>query len=102
MNSALSRLRKEVGLTQVEVGHRAGRSQSWVTKLEQAELGTLGIGTLCRYLAALGVQGRLLVELGGGRARLIPLPEPGGVGGEAGVGQDRPRLGGDAGAVPGR
>jgi DNA-binding Xre family transcriptional regulator len=56
----LAALRRELGLTQVEVAARIGMSQSDLSKLERRQ--DVRLSTLRSYLAALGGRLRLLFE----------------------------------------
>ena len=72
---SLAALRRGLGLTQAQVAHRLGMTQSDVSKLERRE--DVRLSTLLAYARALG--GRLLVTFDDGETtreiRLTPRPE---------------------------
>ena len=59
----LPELRHRLGLRQVDVAHRAGMTQSDVSKLERRS--DVRLGTLARYVDALGGSLRILCRVGG-------------------------------------
>ncbi len=56
----LRELRKRAGLTQVELAERIGVGQRQVSKIENGDLDSAKVGTIRRYLEAVG--GALAVE----------------------------------------
>ncbi|GAA2834203.1 helix-turn-helix domain-containing protein [Crossiella cryophila] len=59
----LAELRKEAGLTQVEVAKRMGISQARVSQVERGEVGELEVDTVHRYVTAIGGRLRLIAQL---------------------------------------
>jgi transcriptional regulator with XRE-family HTH domain len=59
----LARLRRETGLTQVELAERLGVKQAAVSKLERKT--DLLMSSLANYLEALGVDARIIVNVSG-------------------------------------
>lgn len=59
----LGELRGELGLTQTEIADRMGISQPRVSKLENGDLAQMEVDTLQRYVAALGGQLKITVDL---------------------------------------
>jgi transcriptional regulator with XRE-family HTH domain len=57
----LAAIRRAAGLTQVDLAARLGVRQAQVSKIERQS--DMLIGTLTSYLAALGVNAKLVVEL---------------------------------------
>ena len=58
----LASIRRSTGMTQVQLAARLGVGQAQVSKIErQADM---LISTLSSYLAALGVQAKIVVEVG--------------------------------------
>jgi transcriptional regulator with XRE-family HTH domain len=57
----LAAIRRATGLTQVELAANLGVGQAQVSKIERQS--DMLIGTLVSYLAALGVDAKLVVEL---------------------------------------
>lgn len=64
----LRELREAVGLTQVELAQRIGVGQRQVSKIEHGELDNAKIGTIRKYLEAVG--GDLVVEYVSGDQRV--------------------------------
>lgn len=64
----LAELRSELGLTQIEIADRMGISQPRVSKLEKGDLAQMEVDTLQRYVAALGGQLKITVDLPGHHA----------------------------------
>lgn len=54
--------REAAGLTQVEVARRWGRTQPQVTRVENADIDTLRVGTIRTYLEAVGAHLELEVR----------------------------------------
>jgi transcriptional regulator with XRE-family HTH domain len=59
----LAQLRREVGVTQIELAERLGVKQAAVSKLERKT--DLLVSSLANYLEALGVHARITVTVGG-------------------------------------
>lgn len=70
---SLRGLREEVGLSQTEVADRAGLVQSRVSILEGRDLGEITLGSLLRYVRALGGQLDVLAIFGDEGWPLGPL-----------------------------
>lgn len=64
----LRELRKAVGLTQEELAERIGIGQRQVSKIERGDLDSARVGTIRKYLEAVG--GDLVVEYVSGDQRL--------------------------------
>lgn len=64
----LRELREKAGLTQAEVADRIGVGQRQVSKIEHGDLETARIGTIRRYVEAVG--GELTVEFISGDDRM--------------------------------
>ncbi|MCX0277285.1 helix-turn-helix domain-containing protein [Nocardia zapadnayensis] len=64
----LRELRADAGLTQVEVAQRIGVSQRQVSKIERGDIESTKIGTIRRYLEAVG--GDLAIEFVTGDSRV--------------------------------
>ena len=58
----LAAIRRATGLTQTEVAANLGVGQAQVSKIERQ--GDMLISTLVSYLAALGVEAKLVVQIG--------------------------------------
>jgi transcriptional regulator with XRE-family HTH domain len=58
----LAAIRRASGLTQTELAHSLGVGQAQISKIERQ--GDMLISTLASYLAALGVDAQILVEVG--------------------------------------
>ena len=58
----LAAIRRATGLTQVELAANLGVGQAQVSKIERQD--DMLISTLASYLAALGVEAKLVVEMG--------------------------------------
>ena len=65
----LRELREDAGLTQAQVAERIGVGQRQVSKIEHGDLGTAKIGTIRRYLEAVG--GSLSLEYVVGDRRVV-------------------------------
>ena len=59
----LAAIRRASGLTQTELAHSLGVGQAQISKIERQS--DMLISTLASYLAALGVDAQILVEVGG-------------------------------------
>jgi predicted XRE-type DNA-binding protein len=72
--TSLTELRRATALTQTDVAHNWGRSQSRVSSIEAADIATIEIGTLVDYARALNghVEIRVTVATGGERAPKTP------------------------------
>lgn len=57
--SELAQIRKQADFTQREVAEKLGIGQSRISELEHADLGSVRVDTLRRYLEAMG--GRLVI-----------------------------------------
>ncbi len=62
--NGLDGARHAAGLTQSEVARRLGKTQAQVSRIETADLRTLGLGTVSSYLDAVGGACRLSVTIG--------------------------------------
>lgn len=60
----LVELRQAAGLSQVEVAQQLGVSQGWISRLERGELDRTEIGTLRRYVQALGAHLEITARVG--------------------------------------
>ena len=60
----LAAIRREAGLTQTELAASLGVGQAQVSKIERQD--DMLISTLASYLAALGVEAEIVVEMDGG------------------------------------
>ena len=58
----LSKLRRTVGITQVQLAGALGTSQGQISNIERQ--GDMLLSTLASYLAALGVDAKIVVEVG--------------------------------------
>ena len=58
----LAAIRRATGMTQIELAANLGVGQAQISKLERQ--GDMLISTLASYLAALGADARIVVELG--------------------------------------
>lgn len=58
----LSKLRRTVGITQVQLAGALGTSQGQISRIESQR--DMLLSTLTAYLAALGVDAKIVVELG--------------------------------------
>ncbi len=58
----LAAIRRAIGLTQTELAASLGVGQAQISKLERQD--DMLISTLAAYLAALGVDAKIVVELG--------------------------------------
>lgn len=65
--------RKSLGITQVELAKKMGVSQIRVSQIENGKLEKFELGTLMRYVEALGGKLRLSVELDGKQLLLSDL-----------------------------
>lgn len=72
----LAEIRKQAGLTQVQMAESMGVSQKRISEIEHGRAGAIKLSTLERYAAALG--GRLKVEIecpaADGTVRSLPIP----------------------------
>ena len=66
-------VRKNQGITQVELAKKMGVSQIRVSQIENGKLESFEIGTLIRYLEALGGKLSMSVELGGKQLELLNI-----------------------------
>ncbi|MDR7304233.1 helix-turn-helix domain-containing protein [Haloactinomyces albus] len=62
LGGRLAQLREEAGLTQSEIAARMHISQPRVSKLEQGDLAQAEVGTIQRYVAALGGRLKLVAD----------------------------------------
>lgn len=60
----LLELRQAAQLSQVQVAELLGVSQGWISRLERGEIDHTEIGTLRRYVQALGAQLEITAQLG--------------------------------------
>jgi DNA-binding XRE family transcriptional regulator len=58
----LERLRRQCGLTQVQLAKRAGLSQPMIAKLESGRMQNYELRTLCRIAAAVGANVKISFE----------------------------------------
>jgi len=58
----LAAIRRETGLTQIELAAKLGVGQAQISKIERQ--GDMLISTLASYLRALGVDAKIVVEVG--------------------------------------
>lgn len=66
-------MRKSLGLTQVELARRMGVSQIRVSQIENGKLESFELGTLIRYVEALGGKISVRVELDGKQLELLDI-----------------------------
>lgn len=57
-------LRLAAGLSQVEVAQQLGVSQGWISRLERGELERTEVGTLRRYVQAVGARLEITAQVG--------------------------------------
>lgn len=69
----LRMLRKALGVTQVELAARLGVSQIRISQIENGKLERFELGTLLRYVEALGGSLELNVVLGAERLNLLEI-----------------------------
>lgn len=60
----LVELRQAAGLSQVKVARQLGVSQGWISRLERGEMDRTEVGTLRRYVQALGAQLEITAQIG--------------------------------------
>lgn len=60
----LVELRQAAGFSQVEVAQQLGVSQGWISRLERGELDRTEIGTLRRYVQAVGAYLEITAQVG--------------------------------------
>jgi len=70
LEQELEQLRKQRGLTQVQLAQRAGLSQPMIAKLESGKLPNYELRTLVRIAAALGARVRVTFEAAGKKGRV--------------------------------
>jgi transcriptional regulator with XRE-family HTH domain len=58
----LNRLREHLRVTQTTVAEQMGVSQSRVSRIERSDIGSLELGTMLRYIEALGCRAEIFVE----------------------------------------
>jgi predicted transcriptional regulator len=58
----LAEIRESVGMSQTEVARRMGVSQPRISQLEQGDPGQMELGTIRRYIDALGGQMRVIAD----------------------------------------
>ena len=66
-------VRKKLGITQVELAKRMGVSQIRISQIENGKLESFELGTLIRYIEALGGKLSLRVELDGKQLELLNI-----------------------------
>ena len=66
-------VRKRLGITQVELAKRMGVSQIRVSQIENGKLESFELGTLIRYVEALGGKLSMSVELDGKSLELLNI-----------------------------
>lgn len=64
--SELAQIRKQADFTQREVAEKLGVGQSRISELEHADLGSVRVDTLRRYLEAMGGQLVIVVAMADG------------------------------------
>jgi DNA-binding XRE family transcriptional regulator len=69
----LRTLRKSLGITQVQLAARLGVSQIRISQIENGRLEKFELGTLIRYVEALGGELELGVAIGGERFSLLEI-----------------------------
>ena len=68
-------VRKKLGITQVELAKRMGVSQIRVSQIENGKLESFELGTLIRYIEALGAKLSMRVELEGKQLELLNITD---------------------------
>ena len=68
-------VRKRLGITQVELAKRMGVSQIRISQIENGKLESFELGTLVRYVEALGGQLSMSVELEGKHLELLNITD---------------------------
>lgn len=66
-------MRKKLGITQIELAARMGVSQIRVSQIENGKLESFEVGTLIRYVEALGGSLSMSVEIDGKRLELLNI-----------------------------
>lgn len=66
-------VRKRLGITQVELAKRMGVSQIRISQIENGKLESFELGTLIRYIEALGGKLSMSVELDGKHLELLNI-----------------------------
>ncbi len=69
----LRTLRKSLGITQVQLAARLGVSQIRISQIENGRLEKFELGTLIRYVEALGGELEVGVAIGGERFSLLEI-----------------------------
>ena len=60
----LAQMRKDAGITQVQLAHTLGVNQSRISAIEHGDLDTMALSTIRAYVEALGGKLRLAAEFG--------------------------------------
>mgnify|MGYP006080632307 FL=1 len=68
-------VRKRLGITQVELAKRMGVSQIRISQIENGKLESFELGTLVRYVEALGGKLSMSVELEGKHLELLNIAD---------------------------
>ena len=68
-------VRKRLGITQVELAKRMGVSQIRISQIENGKLESFELGTLVRYVEALGGKLSMSVELEGKHLELLNITD---------------------------
>ena len=68
-------VRKRLGITQVELAKRMGVSQIRISQIENGKLENFELGTLIRYIEALGGRLSMSVELEGKHLELLNITD---------------------------
>ena len=68
-------VRKRLGITQVELAKRMGVSQIRISQIENGKLESFELGTLIRYVEALGGKLSMSVELEGKHLELLNIAD---------------------------
>ena len=66
-------VRKSLGITQVQLAKKMGVSQIRISQIENGKLESFELGTLIRYVEALGGTLNMSVELAGKRLELLNI-----------------------------
>lgn len=72
----LADLRRQVGMTQDQLAHAIGLSQSRVCDIEHADPNRTHVSTLARYIAGLGGSLRVRVEFADESVHWLDIPAP--------------------------
>lgn len=67
----LRELREEIGLTQAQLGERIGVSQRQISKIEHGDIENAKVGTIRKYVEAVGGEMALVCILGDQRTIIV-------------------------------